>query len=107
MDKIIRSIKRDTCFIRAFANGHTGQIRDINTRGMKVALFGHPLIGKGDSINIKVVPDEETGLEPFYVRGRVMWVKGERRLVNFGIHYSDEGNMSVLRSLRKIIRTWR
>ena len=106
MIKKTRASDRDLCFIRAFANNHTGQVRDITSRGMRIALFGQPEIIKGDSINVKIIPDESEGIDSFYIRGTVRWVKRGESLVNFGLHYTDEANMSALLPLKKILEHW-
>ncbi|MBN2626904.1 MAG: PilZ domain-containing protein [Spirochaetales bacterium] len=107
MNELTRAARRDRCFIRAFANGHSGQIRDINGKGMKISLFGRPEIAGGEQVNVKIIPDDMLGLKPFYVRGTVRWVRREDNLVNFGLQYSDGANMSAVLPLKKLIRTWR
>ena len=107
MTKKTRTDDRDICFIRAFANGHSGQVRDITYRGMKIALFGQPDIKKGDPVNVRLIPEESLKIDSFYVRGTIRWVKREAALVNFGFHFTEEANMSALVPLREIIGIWR
>ncbi|MDC7224839.1 MAG: PilZ domain-containing protein [Spirochaetales bacterium] len=102
-----RAARRELCFIRAFVNGHTGQIRDITTEGMKIALFGHPPLSPEEKVNVKIIPDESLNIPSFYVRGTVRWVKKDPLTVNFGLSFTEGANMSVTLPLKQVINIWK
>jgi hypothetical protein len=107
MTEASRTSPREICFIRAFANGHTGQVRDITDDGMKITLFGNLPLSTGESINVKIVPDESLKIPSFYIRGTVRWITNDKITVNFGFSFTRRGNLSVSTSLEKILRTWK
>ncbi|MDC7219684.1 MAG: PilZ domain-containing protein [Spirochaetales bacterium] len=107
MPDIVRTTSREQCFIRAFVNGYTGQVRDITREGMKIALFGDLKVCQKDTINVKIIPDESMKIPSFYLRGTVRWVKNESFTLILGFQYTTDANMSSVVYLNKILKIWK
>lgn len=76
---------RDICFLHVIVEECPGQVRNINSDGMKIFLLAHPPIHENEEYDFKIIPDESLGIKLFSIKGIVRWKKEDTHGTNFGI----------------------
>ena len=86
--------KREKIFCRAFyVEGKLpAQIRDISKGGFKLTFFTDPGLRPEQTIQVRIIPEENGEITPFTVEAVVRWLENDPHAYNVGLAVSGNSD---------------
>jgi hypothetical protein len=101
-----RRFERETTYAKLILDGLPGYIRNISPEGIGVEFLMPVNLKAGDSADIEVHPEAETGLDVIRCRAQVRWLRPEPPYFHIGL-VSLPGDEQARKALRLLLEQYR
>ncbi|MDA3851249.1 MAG: PilZ domain-containing protein [Spirochaetaceae bacterium] len=82
-----RKEPRELCFARILVKGIPGQLRDINNKGLKIALFSNIELIDNQPVKIQIFPDENWKISDLSVDAVLRWKTDDKVGCTLGLSF--------------------